>query len=52
MWHKLADVWKSSTDVLDAIAQAVPLDGLNDKIDAILHGQIRGRVIVDLTSDF
>jgi len=51
MWHKLASEWKLSTDVLDAIAQAVPLDGLNDKVDAILHGQIRGRVIVDLTSD-
>jgi putative YhdH/YhfP family quinone oxidoreductase len=51
MWRKLADEWKPSADVLDAIAQSVPLDGLNDKIDAILHGQIRGRVVVRLTSD-
>lgn len=48
MWVRLAGPWKPAPSVLDAIAQDAPLDGLSDKIDAILRGQIRGRVVVDL----
>jgi putative YhdH/YhfP family quinone oxidoreductase len=48
MWAKLAGAWKPSAEVLAAIAQDVPLDKLNAQIEAILHGKIRGRVVVTL----
>lgn len=51
LWRKLASEWKPSADALESIAHEVTLDGLNPKIDAILRGQIRGRVVVALTSD-
>lgn len=51
MWRKLAGDWKPSTGALESIAQTVTLDELSPMIDAILRGQIRGRVVIDLTPD-
>ncbi len=48
IWEKLAGEWKPSTDVLDAIAQDVTLDALNEKIELILQGKVRGRVVVEM----
>ncbi|MFN4295002.1 MAG: YhdH/YhfP family quinone oxidoreductase [Thermoflexales bacterium] len=49
MWHNLANSWKPSPMVFEAIAQTVALAGLDPMIDAILQGGIRGRVVVDLS---
>jgi alcohol dehydrogenase len=46
MWSLLAGEWKPAPEVLDAIARDVSLDALEHEIDAILHGRIRGRVLV------
>lgn len=48
IWGSLAGEWKPSADVLDATAQDVKLDGLSEKIELILKGQIRGRMVVTL----
>jgi putative YhdH/YhfP family quinone oxidoreductase len=49
IWQKLAGEWKPSDGVLNAIAQNCSLAQLDaEKIDAILNGQIRGRVVVIL----
>jgi putative YhdH/YhfP family quinone oxidoreductase len=50
MWHNLANAWKPSPEAFEAIAQIVTLDDLSPMIDAILHGRIRGRVVVDVGS--
>lgn len=50
MWHNLANAWKPSPEAFEAIAQIVTLDDLSPMIDAILHGGIRGRVVVDVGS--
>ncbi|MFN3334667.1 MAG: oxidoreductase, partial [Caldilinea sp.] len=44
IWTLLADEWR--LDVLDRIARNVTLAELSGEIDAILHGQQRGRVVV------
>lgn len=46
VWEKLAGVWKP--EHLTAVVTEIPLEGLEEKIQAILHGEIRGRVIVKL----
>jgi hypothetical protein len=45
-WSKLAGEW--SID-LSPIVTEVSLEELNSKIDEILQGAIRGRVLVNLT---
>jgi hypothetical protein len=45
-WTKLASEW--SIDLAKLVIE-VPLEGLNPKIDEILKGGIRGRVVVDLS---
>jgi acrylyl-CoA reductase (NADPH) len=48
LWGLLADAWKpASVDAL--INEEVALDGLSGKIDQILKGGMRGRVLVNLT---
>lgn len=44
LWNRLASDWKLSN--LDAFAEEVDLGGLHTKIEAILAGQIQGRIIV------
>jgi putative YhdH/YhfP family quinone oxidoreductase len=44
MWQKLADPWR--IDKLDELASEISLDGLPDRINKILHGQIVGRTLV------
>jgi putative YhdH/YhfP family quinone oxidoreductase len=44
LWNRLAGPWK--LDQLEAFAEEVDLGGLHAKIEAILAGQIQGRVIV------
>jgi hypothetical protein len=45
-WSKLAGDWKID---LSKIVTEVSLEELNPKIDAILKGGVRGRVLVDLS---
>ena len=45
-WEKLAGIWKPAH--MAEVVTEVPLDGLEEKIQAILQGKIRGRVIVKL----
>jgi hypothetical protein len=45
-WTKLASEW--SID-LGKLVTEVSLEGLNPKIDEILKGAVRGRVLVDLS---
>ncbi len=45
VWNKLAGDWKID---LEALVSEVALEGLEDPIQAILKGQLRGRVIVKL----
>ncbi len=45
-WQKLAQDWK--IDLSGDLIAECSLDELNPKIDEILHGSIRGRVVVDL----
>lgn len=44
VWQKLASDWKPAC--LDAMSATIGLDALPDKIEAILQGSIRGRVVV------
>jgi len=46
VWEKLAGEWQPAH--LAEVATEVSLDGLEAKIQTILHGGIRGRVIVKL----
>jgi acrylyl-CoA reductase (NADPH) len=51
LWKKLTTDW-NVTDKLFAIAHEVKLEDLKDKyIDAIMAGQTRGRVVVNLKED-
>lgn len=47
VWGKLAGEWKPE-QLLDMMEE-VSLDGLEEKIQAILHGGIRGRVVVKIS---
>jgi len=46
VWNKLADDWKP--DQLMEIYTEISLDELNDKIDLMLEGKLKGRTILDL----
>ncbi len=46
IWEKLAREWKF--EMLDKIYDEITLDQLDDKIEAILKGQLKGRTIVNL----
>lgn len=46
VWAKLADEWKPAQ--LEAMCEEVSLDGISEKIDLILKGQIKGRVVLKL----
>ena len=46
VWEKLAGEWKPAA--LAELVTEVTLAGLEEKIQAILHGQMRGRVVVKL----
>jgi acrylyl-CoA reductase (NADPH) len=48
IWEKLAQDWKF--DMLDKIYDEITLDQLDDKIEAILKGQLKGRTIVNLAT--
>lgn len=47
IWRKLTGEWKP--DHLDSIMSECSLDELNEKIELILQGKVRGRVVVDLS---
>jgi D-arabinose 1-dehydrogenase-like Zn-dependent alcohol dehydrogenase len=47
IWRKLTGEWKP--DHLDSIMSECSLDDLNEKIELILQGKVRGRVVVDLS---
>jgi acrylyl-CoA reductase (NADPH) len=49
VWEKLAGEWKPAS--LAAIVTEVTLAGLEEKIQAILQGKVRGRVVVKLPGD-
>jgi len=46
IWEKLATDWKF--DYLDSIYDEIFLDQLNDKIQLILKGKLKGRTLVNL----
>lgn len=46
IWENLADDWKIN---LDSLFEEIKLEGLNEKIDHILKGKVKGRVVVELT---
>ena len=46
VWRKLAGEWK--LDDLGSLAEEIALEGLDAKIDQILKGGIKGRVVVNL----
>ena len=46
IWEKLATDWKF--DYLDSIYEEIVLDQLNDKIQLILKGELKGRTLVNL----
>jgi len=46
LWQRLGDDWKPEN--LDAYATDTDLNGLEEKIRAILKGEIQGRTVVDL----
>ncbi len=46
VWKLLAGKWKPAD--LEATASEVSLSGLEEKIEAILKGQVRGRTLVNL----
>jgi len=48
VWSKLASTWKSKK--LEYLAIDCNLENLNSKIDKILTGELRGRVVVDMRS--
>ena len=48
VWEKLANDWKLPQ--LETLAEECSLDGLEEKISAILQGQLKGRTIVNLNA--
>lgn len=46
VWDKAANEWK--LDNVEALAEECSLEKLSEKIDLILQGQIKGRVVVNL----
>ena len=49
IWGRLAGEWKPAS--LAAMATEVTLEGIEEKIQAILQGRLRGRVVVRLPGD-
>ena len=49
LWQHLASDWKF--DALDSLVTAVPLEEIDAKIDKILAGQQRGRIVVKLAQE-
>ena len=47
IWNKLAD-WKPKS--LECLVEDCKLEELSSKIDQILDGNLRGRVVVDMRS--
>jgi hypothetical protein len=47
VWQKLAGEWK--LDLSGDLVSECSLEGLSPKIDQILKGGIRGRIVVDLS---
>ena len=47
IWQKIAGLWK--LDNLEEMVTEVTLEQLSEKIDQILEGRIKGRVLVNLT---
>lgn len=47
VWELLADIWKPGH--FNEIAEEITLDQLPEKINLMLHGQVRGRVVVKMT---
>lgn len=48
LWQKMSTEWKLSN--LDAVTVDCSLEGLDEQIEKILKGQIRGRVVVDVNA--
>lgn len=46
IWSRLATDWK--LERLNSLAQTVALEGVRERLDTLLKGQGRGRVVVDL----
>jgi alcohol dehydrogenase len=46
LWRKLADAWR--LELPDGLVEVVAFEGLEEKIAAILQGQVRGRVVVEV----
>ncbi len=46
IWRKMADEW--DIQFLDAISRTVPLLELDEVIDRMLRGMVRGRTVIDL----
>ena len=49
IWDKLASDWK--LHILDELTSCISLDDLNPAIDAMLAGQARGRVVIDVRKE-
>ena len=49
VWEKLGGDWKLEN--LETIGEECPLAKLDEKIDGILKGQVRGRTLVNLLQD-
>ena len=48
IWQKMAGPWK--LDNVEEMATEITLEQLSEKIDQILQGRIKGRVLVNLTA--
>jgi len=46
IWQKLSGPWK--LEMLDAVSTSITLDQVSQAIDAVLEGNIRGRIAIDL----
>lgn len=46
IWNKLAGEWKP--DNLEKISETISLNGLDEKIDLMLQGKVKGRTVVKL----
>jgi NADPH:quinone reductase-like Zn-dependent oxidoreductase len=46
LWQRLSGAWKPAQ--LAAVTTEVPLEGIEEKLQAILRGGIRGRIVVKL----
>jgi putative YhdH/YhfP family quinone oxidoreductase len=52
IWNKLAGPWRANLqDVLKQLSVRINLDQVSEAVDAMLAGQIRGRIVVDLTGE-